>query len=91
MDKINKVNRFIKLYPEGGIFQEKSKLSTDSTISNPLIMHYTTVGADDRTVCLIELNGSALYSQSSINSNKLIIWIYHGILLETEYDLENRT
>jgi len=82
---INRVNRFVKLYPEAGVFQDKSKANVAT--ANPLIIHYSAVGKDQRAVCLLELNASVISTAGSdSSSNTLLIWIYYGTLLETDYE-----
>jgi hypothetical protein len=82
---VNRVNRFIKLYPEAGVFQDKVKVDVTST-SNPLILHYSYVGKDDKAVCLLELSSTIISPIADSSSNTLMVWIYYGTLLETDYD-----
>jgi len=85
---VNRVNRFVKLYPEAGVFQEKAKTNVQSIVS-PIIIHYSYVGKDDKAVCLLELNADKISTaviDSTSLSNTLLVWIYYGTILETDYD-----
>jgi hypothetical protein len=83
----NRVNRFIKLYPEGGVFQdyttkfETAKLRT----TNPLYIHYAYTNSETKGVCLMELDAAVLNTLGDINANTLTLWIFGGSLIETDY------
>jgi hypothetical protein len=85
-----KNNRFIKLFPEGGVFQNYKSID-DSALSiiNPITVHYAWQDARSdgkyTGICMIELNGQALSRQYTIDSNTLGIWLYHATLFETDY------
>jgi hypothetical protein len=81
--QVNRNNRFIKLYPEGGVFQEYKNISSPNTIS-PVSFHHVwgqAIGA----VCLLEIDGNTIYNGYTTDSNTLALWIYQGTLLETDY------
>jgi hypothetical protein len=83
----NRVNRFIKLYPEGGVFQDyNTKFSTNNLgTSNPLMIHYAYVNTSSKGVCLIELDANALKTLGDGLSDSLVLWIHYGVLIETDY------
>jgi hypothetical protein len=86
-DMTNRVNRFVKLYPEGGVFQDyNSKLTTASLVkANPLLIHYAYVNAATMGVCLLELDGNVITALGDSSSNTLVLWMFFGTLLETDY------
>jgi hypothetical protein len=87
-DITNRVNRFIKLYPEGGVFQDYAKFDTTKlSNTNPLMMHYAYINSNTRGVCLIELNTGSLTALGDDGANALVLWIYYGTLLETDYQI----
>jgi len=85
--KISSVTRLIKLFPEGGVFNDKSKFSNAIT-TNPYINHV--VIQDDNlksAVCLIELDGASIKQsiQGDTEANAFALWLGFGVLLETDY------
>jgi hypothetical protein len=83
----NRVNRFIKLYPEGGVFHDyTSKFVTASLgTTNPLYIHYAYANSSTTGVCLIELDAGVLNTLGDTNANTLTLWIFGGSLIETDY------
>jgi len=79
--------RLIKLFPETGVFNDFAKNPTGATAlaSNPMLNHviYNAYGHD--SVCLLELSGASIAKVKDTISNTLAIWIFGGILLETDY------
>lgn len=89
--------RLVKLFPEGGIFQDITSTSgskilsilPDNTLTEQRTMklHYS-IGENSMKVgvCLIEISGANLEITADKNSNMLVIWIGFGILLESDYE-----
>jgi hypothetical protein len=91
--------RLIKLFPEGGVFQD---ISTTSSVSRVLstgsadnnvattraykLHHSFGVSSTKTGVCLIEINSQALQNTSDSSSPVLAIWIGFGVILETDYE-----
>jgi hypothetical protein len=84
-DKVNRVNRFIKLYPEAGVMQGKEKIYLTGIYKNPLQIHYTYITSTQRAVCLLEIDGSTLVTLANSTSNTFLLWLYYGTLFETDY------
>jgi hypothetical protein len=82
--QINRNNRFIKLYPEGGVFNDYTSVTNNPLNSTPLSLHLIWTSGD-KAVCLLELDGSTIFNSMTNDSNILALWIYHGVLLETDY------
>jgi hypothetical protein len=82
---VNRNNRFIKLYPEGGVFNDYSAVSSTPITTSPIAIHlvWTTT---EKAVCLIEIDGNTINQTKDNDSNILALWIYHGIILETDYN-----
>jgi len=85
--------RLIKLFPESGIVNDSTKnysTSTNANYLNPVLNHviYTAGGKGDDvdTICLLELNGIILQTQKDSTSNTLILWMFMGTLLESDYN-----
>jgi hypothetical protein len=79
--------RLIKLFPETGVINEFSKNnSSNKGTVNPFVSHtiYTNTGSD--SVCLIELSGSVMMNLKDSSSNTLVLWIFWGTLLESDYN-----
>jgi len=78
--------RLIKLFPETGVFNDFAKNSNNVAAVSPLLSHtiYTASGAD--SVCLLELSGANFATSKDTTSNTLVIWIFGGTLLETDYN-----
>lgn len=81
--------RLIKLFPEGGVFNDFSNISNYNLPTyNPIRTHLA-YSTDSRLggVCLIEIDGyliSASHPDDKKN-NVLSIWIMFGTLFETDY------
>jgi len=91
--------RLIKLFPEGGVFQDIAGTATrlistnipDSTASNGVNrsykLHYSTgINNTSVGVCLIEIYGTGLGNTSDSASPVLAIWIGFGVILEQDYN-----
>lgn len=94
--------RLIKLFPEGGVFQDisdkSSKLVPDSTTNYPnptaangagtAFKYHVALGDSSTTtgVCIIEIYGSGLGANADATSTVLAIWIGQGVILETDYN-----
>ena len=87
-DPITRVWRYIKLFPEPGLFQDFKNLGY-ITNKKLVIGHYSLTfwGKSTYAVCIIEINGDAL-SESFVNddSNVLVIWLFATSLLDVDYD-----
>lgn len=82
-----RVMRFIKLFPEGGVFHDKNDNSYYSkNVANIVTNHYGYMSEQkDSGVCLLEIKEGTL--DSGINkSNAFFLWIFMGSLLETDYE-----
>ena len=83
--------RLIKLFPEGGVFQDRSSTisQTIPVIQNPYINHVVLASSSgiQSTVCLVELNSAAISSIANGDSTSGVfaIWLGFGVLLETDY------
>jgi hypothetical protein len=87
--------RLIKLFPEGGVFQDvgTSKIlaagSNDQTTDNldRAYKLHQSFGVDNTKtgVCLIEINSKGLEKTSDSSSPVLAIWIGFGTILESDY------
>jgi hypothetical protein len=79
--------RFIKLFPEQGVFQDKSfsKVHSSADKNSYFINHfaYTTISGG---VCLLEFDGAELKDQKGSTGNTLSIWLFGATLLETDYN-----
>ena len=95
----SRVMRFIKLYPEGGVWHDNtisknksSEVDKDMFIrsSNFIIKNHFAYNQKDgstnkeKGVCLLEVLPGILDSQRALSSN-VFLWIFMGSLLETEY------
>jgi len=94
--------RLIKLFPEGGVFQDvtsnSKKIKADSTTNYPnptanagvnasYKLHFSLGSSTTSTgICLIEIYGLGLGATADSTSNVLGIWIGFGVLLETDYN-----
>ena len=81
-----RVMRFIKLFPEGGVFNDISSTSPfifdeyNDVISN----HFSFMNPNENSgVCLIEIKKKALSGLTSINT--FFLWIFLGSLIESDY------
>ena len=94
----NRAMRFIKLFPEGGVFQDISTNSATRILSTAVQdqnaagtrsykLHYATgLNNSNLGVCLIEIYGAGLQSTSDSSSPVLAIWIGFGVILEQDYN-----
>jgi len=97
----NRAIRLIKLFPEGGLFQDVSTTGSatriitsnipDSTAaaatSRSYKLHYSTgLNNNNIGVCLIEIFGTGLTNTSDSASPVLAIWIGFGVILEQDYN-----
>ena len=76
--------RFIKLFPEGGVFNDFSKVKS-STSTSTWTNHVAYIATTVSGVCLIELNAKEFNAQIDTASNTLALWLFYGTLLETDY------
>jgi hypothetical protein len=95
----NRAIRLIKLFPEGGVFQDVSagsatKLAAIANIPSSIVattrsykLHFAT-GSNNLNVgvCLIEIYGTGLGNTSDSSSSVLGIWIGFGVILEQDYN-----
>jgi hypothetical protein len=86
-DVTNRVNRFIKLYPEGGVFHDYTTKFDTARLgtTNPLYIHYAYANSSTTGVCLMELDAGVLNTLGDTNANTLTLWIFGGSLIETDY------
>jgi hypothetical protein len=89
----NRVNRFIKLYPEGGVFHDYNSKFLTSNLStrNPLLIHYAYVNQSTMGVCLLELDTNTLSTLGDGTSDTLAIWLFFGSLIEMDYSNTSAT
>ena len=91
----SRVMRFIKLYPETGVWHDNTISGDNSrfiTSSNFIIKNHFAYnkketqdeGIDDKGVCLLEINKGILDTRRALSTN-FFLWIFMGSLLETEY------
>lgn len=85
--------RLIKLYPEEGIFNNKSKiyLSNDDSNKNSLKFkndfYYIQTLDTNKGICLIDISIENIFSfHNKTKSDTLILFLGHTILLETDYN-----
>ena len=89
-----RVMRFIKLFPEGGVFHDKSDennyvYSKDNIITNHF-GYMSSVSNSDKGVCLLELKQGTIDALKN-KSNTFFLWIFEGSLLESEYSTVSST
>jgi len=78
--------RLIKLYPESGVFNDFDKNPTTGfPQANPFVNHVVYLASTSDSICLVELNGATLAGQKDSSANTLIVWLFGGTLLETDY------
>ena len=95
----SRVMRFIKLFPEGGVWHDNTISEGDDMFirSNDFLVknHFaynkessnTEVDDDkERGVCLLEILSGVLDSQRALSSN-FFLWIFMGSLLDTDYNI----
>jgi hypothetical protein len=76
--------RLIKLFPEGGVFQDFSKNTGTIGSTNPFTNHVAYTSSLD-SLCLIELNTNHLINLKDSSSNTLVLFIMFGSLIESDY------
>ena len=93
----SRVMRFIKLFPEGGVWHDNTISEGDDIFirSNDFIIknHFaynkepsnTDENEEDKGVCLVEILNGILDSREALSSN-FFLWIFMGSLLDTDYD-----
>ena len=93
----SRVMRFVKLFPEGGVWHDNTISASNNDIfirSNDFIFknHYAfnvdetdENDGDEKGVCLLEVLPGILDSQRAKSSN-FFLWIFLGSLLDTDYD-----
>ena len=95
----SRVMRFIKLYPEGGVWHDNIVnegedifvRSNDFIITNHFAYNKDVISdndenrKDEKGVCLLEIKSGVLDSQRALSSN-FFLWIFMGSLLDTEYE-----
>jgi hypothetical protein len=90
--------RLIKLFPEGGVFQDITSTippnlpDNQISVTRTMKLHYS-IGENSMNVgvCLIEISGPNLAKIADKTSNVFVIWIGFGVLLETDYEDLNAT
>ena len=87
----SRVMRFIKLYPEGGVWHDNTiKKNSDMFIrSSDFVVRnhfaYNQIEeSKEQGVCLLEILPGILDSRRALSSN-FFLWIFMGSLLETDY------
>lgn len=82
--------RFIKLYPEGGVFNDVTKMTGPTGAASLATFHYA-YGLDSTStgpagVCLVQISSTLFSSSADTASNTVGIWITFGTLLESDYN-----
>jgi len=92
--------RFIKLFPEGGVFQDTLYSTANRSKKNSFLrskndfMNFHFVYSENGSnngVCLIEINSINLFNYINNNSSNneksshLVFWLFQTVLLETDY------
>jgi hypothetical protein len=82
---VERVIRFIALYPQGGIFQDQT--NKKSNTATPAYYHFTygTALTADTGICLFELDGPFLSSSTDASTSTLVFFLFGSVLLETDY------
>lgn len=87
-----RVLRYIKLYPEVGIFQSSDNIVTIGATSRFITAHFAHTYGDQQpyAICLLEINGPFLSSSRSLapqsSSNTLVLWLFATSLLDVDYE-----
>ena len=85
LSPVTKVIRFIKLYLEGGVFQEY-KVHNFTGSSKLMYNHHAFFeNTLKNNVCIIEINGQALKDSADTYNNTILIFLKNAFLLETDY------
>jgi hypothetical protein len=78
--------RFIKLFPEGGVFHDPNTKGNMPSSINPFHNHYGYgLSSQQNSVCLLEIYGPALVSTTNKTANTLVLNLFFGTLLEVDY------
>ena len=87
LSPVTKVIRFVKLYMEGGIFQDYTTKYYDYSGFSKLIYNHHSFGTSTtvNSVCLIEINGTALKNSADTFNNTIIIFLKNAFHLEIDY------
>ena len=87
--KVVSVHRFMKLFPQGGVFQNPVNYSPtkEFEFGSSAVFHSTIIGVSENAVCLLELQAQNLRETyiSAKQSDTFILWLFGVSLLETEY------
>ena len=90
----SRVMRFIKLFPEGGVWHDNTIKeneedifirSNDFIIKNHFAYNNDENDDDEKGVCLLEIMSGILDSRRHMSSN-FFLWIFMGSLLDTDYE-----
>lgn len=87
-DPITRVWRYVKLYPETGIFHNPNDVVYKGLTDSRLITgHFAWTAAKESpwAVCIFEINGKALQDSYTTLSNTLIIWLFATSLIESDF------
>ena len=87
-DPITRVWRFIKLFPEGGIFQDVNEKTYKGLTDARLVTgHFAWTAAKQQplAICVIEINGKALSDSWSAGSKTLTVWMFATSLLDVDF------
>lgn len=85
-DPITRIWRYIKLFPEPGVFQDYLTDKYEST-RRLIVGHYTLTFYNKRpfAICLIEIDGQSLSEAfDSSTSNTLVVWLFSTSLLDID-------
>jgi len=78
--------RLIKLFPEGGVFQDFSKFDPPANPVPVYLSHYVIAeNSDYSPVCLLEIDGFSLNNVYVSGSDSFVLFIGMGSILETDY------
>ena len=84
-----RVMRFIKLFPEGGVFNDISPTTSlvFDDLNDVITNHFSFMYPDETSgVCLIEINKKSFTDTiANTNSNTFFLWIFLGSLIESDY------
>lgn len=89
-----RIIRFIKLYPEMGLFQDPTINDSDTSITTATIVDYqkwinihftpTWSGSTPFNVCLIEITSNIIDKTKQNSSNTIIMWLFATSLLDLD-------
>ena len=82
-----RVMRFIKLFPEGGVFNDFTTSLVFDGFNDVISNHFSFMNPDETSgVCLIEINKNSFNNGiARSNSNTFFLWIFLGSLIESDY------